>query len=114
MALAQPMVEFVPFSMCVSVIQAFRTLMMIIIISFNFKNKYINTINVSIINTFAETSQIPGIAVYAIDISNKYRTLLIGCILVGPSGSLILDKRSQNLPQLQLSHGSLLRINTST
>ena len=43
MALAQPMVEFVPFSMCVSVIQAFRTLMMIIIISFNFKNKYINT-----------------------------------------------------------------------
>ena len=43
MALAQPMVEFVSFSMCVSVIQAFRTLMMIIIISFNFKNKYINT-----------------------------------------------------------------------
>ena len=60
-------------------------------------------------NTFTDTSQIPGIAVYAIDISNKYRTLLIGCILVGPSGSVILYKRRQNLPQLQLSHGSLLR-----
>ena len=63
------------------------------------KYKYINTINVSIMNTFEETSQIPGIAVYAIDISNKYRTLLIGCILVGPSGSVILYKRRQNLPQ---------------